>query len=92
MLNNIPTITNETRQKQGMTLQEFGDALGVTKQAVFQWESGELLPGAMLLISVAMKCNGWRRDWAAACIEAHPRYIAYTCPEMDPDVPCAGTA
>jgi len=92
MLNSIPTITNEIRQKQGMTLQEFGDALGVTKQAVFQWENGELFPGAMLLISVAMKCKGWRRDWAAACIEAHPRYQAYQCPEDSDNQPPAGTA
>jgi len=83
---NIPTITSETRQKQGFTLQEFGDALGVSKQAVHQWETDEdSPPGAMLLISVAMKCKGWRRDWAWACIEAHPRYIAYACPDIDTD-------
>lgn len=88
----IPAITKEYRTKQGLTQQEMGAALGVSKQSVSLWETGEELPGAMLLISVAMKCNGWRRDWAAACIEAHPRYIAYTCPEIDPDAPCAGTA
>ena len=89
---NIPEITSTTRQKQGLTLQEFGNALGVSKQAVYEWENGTP-PGAMLLISVAMKCNGWRKDWAWACIEAHPRYVGYVCPECpEPTEPPAGTA
>ena len=87
----IPAITKEYRTKQGLTQQAMGDALGVTKQTVSLWENDHT-PDAIFLCAVAMKCKGWRRDWAAACIEAHPRYQAYQCPEDSDNQPPAGTA
>jgi len=90
---NIPEITANNRTREKLTLQQMGDALGVTKQAVGQWEDGISLPDGIFLCAVAMKCKGWRRDWAWACLEAHPRYITYACPEDTHDTAApAGTA
>lgn len=37
-------IIRKRRKDEHMTLQEFGDTLGVTKQCVFNWENGTTKP------------------------------------------------
>jgi hypothetical protein len=50
-----------------------GRALGVSRQAVHQWEKGELPPGLFLLLTTALHSTDWRKDFALAALEIHPK-------------------
>ena len=55
------------RKYLGMTLQEFGDALGKTKQAVSQWELGQTNPHTTDLL-VLLSTGDWRAEFARDCL------------------------
>ena len=42
----IPSWLRKNRTENKMSMQEIGDRLGVTKQAVYSWESGIAVPTA----------------------------------------------
>ena len=42
----------EDRTKLGFTQTSFGEALGVSQDAVYYWETRNILPYALLLISI----------------------------------------
>ena len=73
----INSLTKAERARQQMTLQQFGDALGVSRQAVHQWESGDNIPDYGRLLVIVETCGDWRKRWAQACISAHPYMEEY---------------
>ena len=66
----LSEIVQETRKQQAMTLREFGDALGVSHNAVHFWEHGERTPDVSFLLLTAAKYSDWRRTWAHNCLAA----------------------
>lgn len=70
----IAEITKRHREKQNMTLNAFGKALGVTRQAVFNWENGNNQPDKYWLVKIFLDHSDWRFTWALECLV-----------EMDPD-------
>ncbi len=70
MTKSISDIVLETRRQMKMTQEEFGAALGVTKQAVSAWEKGERKPGAITLMSILLQYKDWRFDFAVRILTA----------------------
>ena len=64
-------ITREIRTKESLTQDEFGAAIGVTKQAVNNWEKDKWKPNAFLLLSTVSNFTDYRREWAIRCLDAH---------------------
>lgn len=67
----IPTITKSTREQQGMSMAEFGNALSqavpgisISRAAVNLWELGKRRPEYTFVLLVLMKTNDWRAGWA----------------------------
>jgi transcriptional regulator with XRE-family HTH domain len=44
----IPERIREAREARGMTAEVFGEAIGVTRQAVAQYETGQTSPSAIV--------------------------------------------
>lgn len=57
-------ITSEYRKAQKMTLRQFGQALGVSRTAVMEWERGGYLPDEGKLLPLAVRSGGWVREFA----------------------------
>ncbi len=68
----IAKIVKETRRKEHLSLSEMGEALGVTRQTVHQWEKDVAPPGVALLIRTSKNYEDWRREFALACLNEHP--------------------
>jgi len=45
----LPVLLREFRERKGLSMEEFGQLYGVTKQAVSLWESGDSRPRPELL-------------------------------------------
>lgn len=58
-----------TRQKLGLSAADFGALMGVTGQAVYKWESGEVRPRASQLEAIAQVRSLGKRE-ATAKLEA----------------------
>ena len=58
----------EDRTKLGFTQTSFGEALGVSQDAVYYWETRNILPYALLLISIE-NVLGWPRGQSLKVIE-----------------------
>lgn len=41
------------RMRQGMSVQDLAEAVGVTRQAVYQWEDGETVPSPERHVAIA---------------------------------------
>lgn len=74
MTKNISDITKETRIKQDLTLREFGEAVGVSHQAVSRWEQGLSIPTLERLMQIIHDYHDWRKEWALAVLDSHPYF------------------
>jgi len=82
----VATLTRETRKTRGMTLAGMGEALGVTRQAVYNWEWEKNHPDIAFLLMIASTRNDWRRDWALNCLhQIRPDVFA----PVEKSEPCA---
>lgn len=68
-------MIRQTREHLGMTQEQFGEALGVTKQAVSHWERGRSLPYTESMVKLALNHSDWRRQLALACIDGQTRTV-----------------
>jgi transcriptional regulator with XRE-family HTH domain len=66
---NFPELVKATREKQDLTFDGFGKAIGVTRQTVNHWELGKRTPDISFLLITATKYNDWRRVWANQALE-----------------------
>jgi transcriptional regulator with XRE-family HTH domain len=57
-------VVKRHRELRGMGLRAFGDAVGVSRQTILDWERGKYLPGEFALLPLALHNNDWRRDFA----------------------------
>jgi transcriptional regulator with XRE-family HTH domain len=48
----IPERIREAREAAGLTMEQFAEKLGVSKQAVGQYEVGQITPGAPAMSSI----------------------------------------
>ena len=65
----IADLIRDRRQQQDMSLQAFGSALGVTKQAVNYWERGLYRPSTEVLFKIKQTAvNEWARQLAMDCL------------------------
>jgi transcriptional regulator with XRE-family HTH domain len=69
-MSSVSEIVRKTREGQGLSMEAFGAALGVSKQAVSTWEIGRSVPDGLFLFVTAAKFSDWRRDWAHNCLAA----------------------
>lgn len=77
----IGEITKTYRERHGLTLDGFGQALAaelpgvaISRQLVNNWEAGRQTPAYYMLIAVVMVYSAhpqdWRPRWAMACLHA----------------------
>jgi len=66
----IAEITKRVRKEQNMTLDAFGTELGVTRQAVYNWEHGINKPDKYWLVKMFIEypSKDWRCHWAGECL------------------------
>lgn len=64
----VKEIVRSTRARQNLSLAQFGRALGVTRQAIYNWERGINRPDPMLLIKLTIRHSDWRADFARECL------------------------
>lgn len=67
------------RAEKNLTLEQVGEAFGVSKQAVSQWEQGETIPALETVIrplasAAASGTNGWAQDLAIVILNVHPYF------------------
>lgn len=86
---NAAGLVRDTRLARKLTLAKFGEAIGVTRQAVNHWESGRTNPDVAFLLLTAAKFSDWRRDWALDCLHTirPDTFAPVNIPEQQP-VPC----
>lgn len=64
----VKEIVRSTRARQNLSLAQFGRAIGVTRQAIYNWERGLNRPDPMLLIKLTIRHSDWRADFARECL------------------------
>jgi len=65
----IAKLIRDQREQQDMSLQAFGSALGVTKQAVNYWERGLYRPSTEVLFKIKQTAaDEWARQLAMDCL------------------------
>ena len=57
-----PAMRSAIRQDAGLSQEDFGAELGVTRAAVSRWETGDRRPRGDLLIAYSELLQGLRRD------------------------------
>lgn len=63
------------RAEKNLTLEQVGEAFGVSKQAVSRWEQGEAIPALETIMRpLASGTNGWAQDLAIVILNVHPYF------------------
>jgi transcriptional regulator with XRE-family HTH domain len=66
----FPTIVKKYREAQGMTVRQFGAAIGKSFQSVNAWELGKDLPRYEVFYPLYIERDGWVREFAGDCLAA----------------------
>ena len=64
----VKEIVRSHRARQKLSLAQFGRVIGVTRQAIYNWEQGLNRPDPMLLIELTIRHSDWRADFARECL------------------------
>lgn len=67
---NVNEVVLQMRTELEKSQSEFGRGLGVTKQAVSNWERGTRIPDINYLVNLSVMFNDWRKEFALRCIHA----------------------
>lgn len=76
------------RKAAGLTQEQLGDLVGVTRQAVSKWESGQAVPDAMIIAAI---CRALHVSADYILLDREPEEEAGDAPSLFPDTcPCCG--
>lgn len=69
-MNHLGLLLEQARKSQGLTQQQLGETLGVTRQTIAKWESGDIPDTAMRTVcgfigETIAKWDESRRHWQA---------------------------